>query len=129
MTELLRRPAGSVLIVEDEPLLRMNAAEILEDEGFVIIEASSGEEGLRWLRQRADIRVLFTDVHMPGALDGLALARMAAAEHCHVQVLIVSGRAAPEPGSMPDGARFMAKPYQAAAIVAHIHEVMSKAID
>ncbi len=124
MGEGIKDRPDVVLIVEDEPLLRMNAVEILEEEGFTVLEAGSGDEGLERLRERPDIRVLFTDVHMPGGLDGMALARIAAAEYGHVRLLIVSGKAVPEVGELPTGARFMTKPYNVAAIVAHIHHAL-----
>ena len=79
MSSSFRSETGRILVVEDEPLLRMTAVDLLEDEGFTVVEAGSGDEGLALLRTIPDIRVLFTDVHMPGSLDGLALARIAAA--------------------------------------------------
>ena len=69
----MQRPA--VLIVEDEPLLRIHAADIVEEAGFFAIEANNADEAVRILETRDDIVLLFTDVQMPGSMDGLKLAR------------------------------------------------------
>ena len=64
-----------ILLVEDEVLVRMVAADVLEDAGFTVLESTNAEEALRLLETRSDVQVLFTDVNMPGALDGLGLAQ------------------------------------------------------
>lgn len=115
---------GVVLVVEDEPLLRMTAVDILEDSGFTVLEAASGDEGLAMLRARPDVRALFTDVHMPGTLDGVALAWRASSEFPRVGVIIVSGKAAPAADALPPGVLFLPKPYSAAAIVTRIRQAM-----
>ena len=112
----------TVLVVEDEPLLRMMAVDILEDAGFTVEEASDGCEARRVLEARPDLHVLFTDVHMPGDMDGLALARWTAEALPHVGLVIVSGRAVPARHELPAGATFIAKPYEAGKIVGHIHK-------
>ena len=114
-----------VLVVEDEPLLRMTAVDILEDAGFTVLEAANGDEGLALLRARPDVRALFTDVHMPGSLDGVALAWRASSEFPRVGVIIVSGKAAPAPAAQPPGALFLPKPYAAASIVRHIQQAVA----
>ena len=63
---------GVVLIVEDEPLLRMVAADIVQDAGFETIEAAHADSAIAILEARKDIRIVFTDVHMPGSMDGLS---------------------------------------------------------
>lgn len=115
---------ATVLVVEDEPLLRMDAVDFLHEEGFLVIDAGSGDEGLVLLRNRPEVMVLFTDIHMPGSLNGLELARIAASDFKHVRLLIVSGRGVPNVTDLPPGAHFMAKPYEVSAVLAHIHEVM-----
>ncbi len=94
-----------VLVVEDEPLVRMFAVDLLEDDGFTVIEATNADEALALLRTRPDVQVLFTDVNMPGSLDGLALARHVATSCPHLTVLIASGQATPRPNEVPKGAR------------------------
>ena len=70
-----------ILLVEDEVLVRMVAADVLEDAGFTVLESTNAEEALRLLETRPDVQVLFTDVNMPGALDGLGLAQTCTNDH------------------------------------------------
>lgn len=72
---LMQHTRAVILIVEDEFLLRMNAAEMIEDAGFDVVEASSAAEAIAVLEARTDIHVVFTDIQMPGSMDGLKLAR------------------------------------------------------
>ena len=68
-----------VLVVEDEPIIRMNAVDMLEEAGFEVLEAANADTALRLLEARADeIAVLFTDIHMPGSMDGMALVALVA---------------------------------------------------
>src|SRR5215203_6515414 len=100
-----------ILLVEDEVLVRMVAADVLEDAGFTVLESTNAEEALRLLETRPDVEVLFTDVNMPGALDGLDLAQTVHEQSPEVGILIGSGRIRPDPGELPPGTRFIAKPY------------------
>jgi len=109
-----------VLVVEDEPLLRMTAVDILEDAGFIVEEAGNSREALAILRRVPDLHVLFTDVQMPGDMDGLALAHLTAKEFPNIGVIIVSGRRRLEAHEIPAGATFLAKPYEARKVVHHI---------
>lgn len=109
-----------VLVVEDEPVIRMAAVDFLEDDGFAVVEAATADAALALLRTRPDVGVLFTDVDMPGSMDGLALARLVAAEHPGMAVLVVSGKTQPRPGEMPAGARFLPKPYAIKAMLDHV---------
>jgi CheY-like chemotaxis protein len=109
--------AGSILVVEDEALLRMMAVDIFEEAGFTVFEAGNGEDGARLLADHAEIDGLFTDVEMPGAVSGLALARIAHERHPHVAILIVSGRTTPAADDLPPGAKFVGKPYDTQAIL------------
>jgi len=88
----LRRP----VVVEDEGLVRMFVTDVLEEAGFEVAETENAEAGLLALHARPDVRVLFTDVNMPGRIDGLELARIARAQFPHVGVLIISERERPE---------------------------------
>ena len=105
-----------VLLVEDEMLVRMLAAEVLSEAGFTVVETESAEEALAVLQTRSDVRVLFTDVNMPGALDGLGLAQIVHEREPDVSILIGSGRIRPCPGELPPGVRFIAKPYAPSAL-------------
>ena len=75
---------GVVLVVEDEALLRLLVVEVLEEAGFEVIEACTADDAVILLVQRSDIRVVFTDVNMPGCLDGFQLARHVQDHHCGV---------------------------------------------
>ena len=105
-----------VLPVEDEVLMHMVAADALEDAGFTVLESASAEEALMLLETRPDVQVLFTDVNMPGALDGLGLAQTVHNRSPEISILIGSGRIRPGPAELPPGARFIAKPYAPSAL-------------
>ena len=98
-----------VLIVDDEPVIRLIAAQGLEDAGFEVVEADSADNALAILRSRADVGVLFTDVNMPGSLDGMALARLVHQEWPAIEIVVTSGRNLT--GTVPDDGKFMEKPY------------------
>ena len=100
-----------ILLVEDEVLVRMVVADVLSEAGFTVLESASAEEALRLLETRPDVQVLFTDVNMPGALDGLGLAQTVHERSPGVGILIGSGRIRPGVGELPVGARFITKPY------------------
>ena len=103
-----------VLLVEDEPLVRMTAADELEEAGFHVLEAANADVALKVLEARSDeVQVLFTDVDMPGSMDGMELAEQVHRRWPHVLLLISSGHAQPQPGEIPDHGQFMPKPYGA----------------
>ncbi len=110
-------PATAVLVVDDEPLIRALAAEALEDAGFAVLEAPTGDYALAVLNREPGIRVLFTDVDMPGELDGFQLARVVQDHHHHVSVIITSGAAQPGPYDMAPDAKFISKPYSLQVMV------------
>jgi DNA-binding NtrC family response regulator len=114
-----------VLLVEDELLVRMTAADELEEAGFQVLEAANADVALAVLEARsAEVQVLFTDVDMPGSMDGMALAEQVHSRWPHVLLLISSGYAGPHPGEIPDHGQFIPKPYGAATLVGHIHDLM-----
>jgi CheY-like chemotaxis protein len=108
--------APSILIVEDEPLVRLCAVEVLEDAGYQVIEAASADEAIAILESRADIRVIFTDIHMPGSMDGLKLAHAVRHRWPPIKIIVTSGREKIAPQDLPDGGRFFAKPYDPAKL-------------
>jgi two-component system, response regulator PdtaR len=111
-----------ILLIEDEVLVRMVAADVLEDAGFTVLESTNAEEALRLLETRPDVQV-FTDVNMPGALDGLGLAQTVHERSPGVSILIGSGRVRPDPGELPPGTRFIAKPYAPSALTDAVRAV------
>jgi DNA-binding NtrC family response regulator len=100
-----------VLIVEDEPMIRMVAADALADRGIFAWEAGDAHEALAVLDQQSSIRLLFTDVNMPGNMDGLDLAWRVHAVRPHVELIITSGAAVIENDALPEHGTFLGKPY------------------
>jgi CheY-like chemotaxis protein len=101
-----------VLIVEDEFLLRADAVEFMEDFGFIVYEASNAVEAIGLLESHADIRAVFTDIQMPGSMDGLKLAHYVRGRWPPVKLILTSGHASPLTEDMPVGSAFVGKPYQ-----------------
>jgi CheY-like chemotaxis protein len=102
----------AVLVVEDEDLLRMDLVETLEEAGFRTFEAASAEGAIRILEANPQIELLFTDVHMPGSMDGAKLAHYVRGRWPPVRIVVTSGNWLPEPGALPEGADFIPKPYR-----------------
>ena len=115
-----------VLVVDDEAVLRFLAADTLEENGFRVVEAENAEEALRVLAERSDVRVLFTDVNMPGALDGLDLVREVHARWPAIKLVVTSGRLRLSDGEIPDAGRFVAKPYSPDTLVEEIREAAGR---
>jgi two-component system, response regulator PdtaR len=124
MTETDPDPQPVVLVAEDEELIRLWAADVLQESGFSVLEASNAEGALRVLEARPEVRLLFTDIHMPGAFDGMELARRVHDRWPHVQLVVTSGKIAPRPAEIPDDGRFLAKPYRAEQLVWHVQELL-----
>src|SRR5438034_8708394 len=112
----------TILIVEDDELVRELGVEFLSDAGFEILEASNGEEALSLLETNPNITVLFTDINMPGPLDGIALASIAAVQWPHLAIIIGSGNVLPRSGGLPRGITFIRKPYDPESVIRLIHE-------
>jgi two-component system, response regulator PdtaR len=102
-------PKPVVLVVEDEGLIRTNAVEMIEMAGFEAISASDADEAIRILESRNDIRAVFTDVQMPGSMDGLRLARVVRNRWPPVALIVTSGQT--KIPDLPSGGRFLSKPY------------------
>ena len=105
-----------VLVVEDEPLLRMLAVEVVEEAGFLAIEARDADEAVELLESRTDIILLFTDINMPGSMDGLKLAHAVRDRWPPIKILLVSGQQRLQSSDLPSNSCFVGKPYQATAM-------------
>lgn len=123
--QIARTPRPLILIVEDDPLIRWSGAETLEDAGFEVLEAANADDALTLLETHSLVTVLFTDIDMPGQLDGLDLARIAAHRWPCIHIIIASGRNEPRAPQMPDNGRFIAKPYMPEQIVRDIDELLA----
>jgi CheY-like chemotaxis protein len=106
-----------VLVVEDEFLVRMNAVSLLEEAGFSVIEAGSADDAIALLESRQDIRIVFTDINMPGSMDGLRLAHAIRRRWPPVQLVLTSGHMRVRNDDMPEGGRFLGKPYDGTELV------------
>ena len=114
-----------VLIVEDEALVRLSAVGMLEDAGFRTIEAANGDQALELLVADSDVQLLFTDVNMPGIIDGLVLARQVHDRWPHIGIMVASAKKEPQLGELPVGSRFERKPYNVDMVVRHARELTS----
>jgi len=118
------KPTPVVLVVEDEPLLRMLAVAVLEEAGFLAIEARDADEAAVLLESRADIALLFTDIDMPGSMDGLKLAHAVRIRWPPIKILVVSGKQRLQSSDLPSNSRFLRKPYQASALVEELRSMV-----
>ena len=117
-----------VLLVEDDGLLLMEASDTLAEAGFNVLEAHHADKALDVLEGRPDVGIVMTDVDMPmGSMDGFALARVVAHRWPDIPVLIVSGMGTPGPGDMPEGARFIPKPYAPTMLVRTLKACLKRA--
>jgi CheY-like chemotaxis protein len=113
-----------VVVAEDDPLIRTFAAEVLTDAGFQVIEVTGAAEAISCLEtHHPEVCVLFTDIHMPGGVDGLELAHHARGKWPDIGVLVTSGRRLPERSALPPECRFLAKPYDLSHVVKHVREL------
>ena len=103
---------SAVLIVEDEVLLRVDAVDFMERFGFTVYEASNADVAIALLERHDDIRAVFTDINMPGSMDGLRLAHYVRGRWPPVHLIITSGLSPPLTEDMPLGSEFVGKPYQ-----------------
>jgi len=106
-----------VLVVEDNPLIRMCAVDLVLAAGFEALEAGDADEAIRILEARADIHLVFTDVTMPGSMDGIKLTHYIRDRWPPVKLIVASGKTIVEESDLPTGARFFFKPYDHTAIV------------
>ncbi|MEO7178566.1 MAG: response regulator [Allosphingosinicella sp.] len=105
-----------VLIVEDEAMIRMGATALVEDLGYEFFESSNADEAIALLEQHPQITIVFTDIQMAGSMDGLELAAYARRRWPPLKFIIVSGNHVATAAEMPEGARFVLKPYTATTI-------------
>jgi CheY-like chemotaxis protein len=117
----------TVLVVEDEPLLRMMAVDLVEDAGFDVIEASDADEAVTILEKRTDITIVFTDIDMPGSMNGLKLAHAVAHRWPPIRIIATSGHFKVREGDLPEGGRFIPKPYRQHQVIGALTELVGHA--
>ena len=119
--ETSRRPV--VLAVEDEPLILMLAIDMIRDAGFEALRASNADEAISILESRDDIRIVFTDINMPGSMDGIKLANAVRGRWPPIKIIVTSGFSGGELKLLPEGSRFIPKPYDAGQISDALHSL------
>ena len=113
-----------VLVVEDEMLLRMRAVDMMEDAGYLPVEAADADEAVEILEARSDIAMLFTDIQMPGSMDGLKLAQAVHRRWPLIKIILVSGQLKRSVIDLPADSRFFGKPLKAADMIAEIKDMI-----
>lgn len=113
-----------VLVVEDEPLILMDTMQSLEDAGFEVVDAYDVEHALVRMKERPDISALFTDVNMPGRFDGVQLARMVHEDRPDVVILVTSGAIKVHTADLPEGGKFVPKPYRGEQVAQLIGDLL-----
>ena len=123
----LKPPAvPKVLVVEDEMMLRMRAVDFVEDAGFIPVEAVNADEALAILESRSDIELLFTDIQMPGSMDGLKLAHAVHERWPAIKIILVSGKLTPTDAEKPASSRFFGKPLEVKQMIAQMQEMIGR---
>lgn len=119
-------PAGvpNVLVVEDEMILRMRAVDLVEDAGFHPVEAVNADEAISILESRSDISLLFTDIQMPGSIDGLKLAHAVHDRWPSIKIILVSGQVKPSDAERPADSRFFGKPLSVEKMITELQEMV-----
>jgi two-component system, response regulator PdtaR len=119
--------AAQILVVEDETFIRMDVVDMLRAAGFNILEATNADEAIQILERNPDVCLVFTDIDMPGSMNGLKLAASVRDRWPPVRIIATSGHVKIRAGDLPGDARFIPKPYQFAQIIDAIRELTSAA--
>lgn len=106
-----------VLVVEDDEIIRWDLVAMIEEAGIEVLEATNADEAIVLLEARSDITVVFTDIEMPGSMDGLKLAFAVRDRWPPVTIIIASGRVRPRPDQMPSDVTFLRKPFSEAVVM------------
>ena len=114
-----------VLVVEDDPLLRMMAADLVERAGFEVVEAEDADEAVRILETRTDIRIVFTDIDMPGSMNGMLLAAAVRDRWPPIDIIITSGHVRAGEIVLPERSVFFAKPYDSMKVTETLQDMAS----
>lgn len=113
-----------VLVVEDDALLRMSAVDMVEDAGFTCLEAANASEAIEILEHRRDIRIVFTDVDMPGSMDGIRLAACIRDRWPPIEIIVTSGYFSNDQVELPTRGLFFPKPYDQRQVIAAMHRMV-----
>jgi CheY-like chemotaxis protein len=116
----------AALVVEDDPLVRFDLAQSLEAEGYQTFEAGDAAEAIGVMEANPQIRVVFTDIQMPGTMDGLALSHYVRKRWPPTIIVVSSGQCSPREDEMASGARFIPKPYVSQALISVLHDIRAQ---
>lgn len=116
-----RKPV--ILVVEDEPLLRMAAVDMIEEAGFDVVAAADATEAVEILERRLDIRIVFSDIDMPRGMDGMKLAALIRKRWPPIRIILTSGYTSVDAVQMPPDSVFFPKPYVEEKIIETIHQM------
>lgn len=116
-------PKSVALVVEDEPLVAMEAVDILESGGFTVLEAWNADTALTMLERHGPVKLVFTDVHMPGSMNGFQLARAIRARWPDTAIMVCSGHIKPEGDELPEGAQFIEKPFSTKLVLDTVRDM------
>jgi CheY-like chemotaxis protein len=125
LTMISEAKRAVILVVEDDMLIRMDAAQMITRGEFDVIEAANADEAIAILETRSDIAVVFTDIQMPGSMDGLKLAAAVRDRWPPVKIVATSGHVTIGRDDLPDGGRFLPKPYSSAEILNTLRELIA----
>jgi two-component system, response regulator PdtaR len=117
----LDRQLGAILVVEDETFINMFVSEELEDAGYTVLTAGNADQAIALLETH-DVRCIFTDIDMPGSMDGLKLAAAVRNRWPPIDIIITTGKSKPEPREMPAGSVFLPKPYRVEAVIEAVRQ-------
>ena len=114
-----------VLVVEDDFLSRLHAVNLVEDAGYIAVEASNADEAITILEARKDIRLVFTDIDMPGSMDGLKLAHAIRERWPPIELILTSGHFDIRDDEIPERGRFFPKPYRDQEIISALQHFVA----
>jgi CheY-like chemotaxis protein len=117
----------TVLVVEDEMLLRMRVVDMVEDAGYLSVEAVDADEALGILKSRSDIALLFTDIQMPGSMNGLQLAHAVHEHWPPIKIILASGHLKLSSRDIPQDSRFFGKPLRSSEMIAEMRDMLGHA--
>ncbi len=116
-------PAIKVLVVEDEPILLLFATDVVEEAGYEAIAAANADDAIKILMARDDISIVFTDVRMPGSMDGMKLAAFIRDRWPPIEIIVTSGHLWAAPPDLPARGKFFRKPYRTEHIIDALREM------
>jgi two-component system, response regulator PdtaR len=116
--------APVLLVVDDEAMVRMNGVMMLEDAGYEVIDAASADEAIELLQNAPDVRLVFTDVDMPGSMNGVELATVIHERWPNIRLLLTSGHHRLANSTLPDHGRFISKPYSGETVVDQVGSLL-----